>query len=75
MSNPFFKNNGPFIAFDILKIINVELGKINHNHEIFDIKDLSSSEKNDITFFIRKNIRYSKKHQSIFLHHYRNFKK
>ena len=51
MSNPFFKNNGPFIAFDILKIINVELGKINHNHEIFDIKDLSSSEKNDITFF------------------------
>jgi|TARA_B110000027_G_scaffold106242_1_gene112848 UDP-3-O-[3-hydroxymyristoyl] glucosamine N-acyltransferase len=59
MSNPFFKNNGPFIAFDILKIINVELGKINHNHEIFDIKDLSSSEKNDITFF------HSKKYKDI----------
>ncbi len=49
MSNPFFKNYGPI---NILKII--DLLNINGNFQkknINDIKDLSSSTENDLTFF------------------------
>tara|TARA_B100002019_G_C21236467_1_gene583045 strand:+ start:293 stop:1273 length:981 start_codon:yes stop_codon:yes gene_type:complete len=59
MSNPFFKNLGPFKIYDLLSTLNLEAKNINGNEEIFDIKDLSSSKKGDITFF------HSKKYKSI----------
>ncbi len=51
MSNPFFKNNGPFLLSDILTKLNLEIKKPEKNQEIFDIKDLFTSDINDITFF------------------------
>jgi len=54
MSNPFFKNIGPF---KIEKLFNLScLENINNfkNDKIFDIKDLSSSTSKDITFFHSK---------------------
>ena len=59
MSNPFFQNLGPFKIYDLLSTLNLEVKDINGNEEIFDIKDLSSSKKGDITFF------HSKKYKSI----------
>jgi len=59
MSNPFFKNIGPF---KIEKILNLSgLKNINNfkNDKISDIKDLSSSTSKDITFF------HSKKYSNI----------
>ncbi len=59
MNNPFFKNKGPF---DIGKLL--ELSGINNpdnfkNFKVNDIKDLSSSKKNHISFF------HSKKYNSV----------
>ena len=54
MSNPFFKNNGPFLLSDILTKLNLEI-KTRKNQEIFDIKDLFTSDINDIIFFILIN--------------------
>ena len=54
MINPFFKNNGPFKISDILQLINIDYIKIDNDQEIIDIKDLSTSEINDITFFHSK---------------------
>ena len=54
MINPFFTNNGPFNIIDILKTINLDTDGIIDNQNIFDIKDLFTSEKNDITFFHTK---------------------
>ena len=51
MINPFFKNDGPFKISDILQLLNLEDPKIINDQKIIDIKDLSSSTKNDITFF------------------------
>jgi len=59
MTNPFFKNNGPFKILDILKLINLNDLKIDNGLEIDDIKDLFTSKKNDITFF------HSKKYKDI----------
>ncbi len=59
MINPFFKNNGPFKISNILQTINHDIGEINTDQIIFDIKDLFTSEKNDITFF------HSKKYKDI----------
>jgi UDP-3-O-[3-hydroxymyristoyl] glucosamine N-acyltransferase len=59
MVNPFFKNNGPFKISDILQLINLDNPKIDNDQEIIDIKDLFTSEKNDITFF------HSKKYKDI----------
>ena len=53
MSNPFFKNQGPFKINDIIKLLKLNI-VINQNQEIYDIKDLVSSNKNDITFFHSK---------------------
>jgi len=53
MSNPFFKNQGPFKINDIIQILKLNIN-INQNQEIYDIKDLVSSTKNDITFFHSK---------------------
>jgi len=54
MINPFFKNNGPFKILDILQLLNFEDLKIANDQKISDIKDLFTSEKNDITFFHSK---------------------
>jgi len=54
MINPFFKNNGPFKISDILQLINLDNFKIVNDQKITDIKDLFTSEKNDITFFHSK---------------------
>ena len=51
MSNPFFQNFGPFKISELLNIINLKLENINPNQEIFDIKDLSTANKGDLTFF------------------------
>jgi UDP-3-O-[3-hydroxymyristoyl] glucosamine N-acyltransferase len=59
MINPFFKNSGPFKISDILQLINPDVVKIVNDQKIVDIKDLFTSEKNDITFF------YSKKYKDI----------
>jgi len=59
MTNPFFKNTGPFDISDILQLINLDNLKIANGQTIIDIKDLFTSKKNDITFF------HSKKYKDI----------
>ena len=59
MSNPFFKNHGPFLISDILKILDINIVGINPNLEVIDIKDLNNSNDKDITFF------HSKKYKDI----------
>jgi UDP-3-O-[3-hydroxymyristoyl] glucosamine N-acyltransferase len=59
MINPFFKNNGPYQIFDILKILKIDPDNTIIDQEIFDIKDLLTSKKNDITFL------HSKKYKNI----------
>ena len=51
MSNPFFQNIGPFKISELLSVINLKIENINQNDEIFDVKDLSDSNKGDLTFF------------------------
>ena len=51
MSNPFFQNNGPFTISELLSVINLKIENINQNEEISDIKDLTTSNKGDLTFF------------------------
>ncbi len=51
MNNPFFKNKGPFKIDKLLKLAEV-INKNNFEKSIIkDIKDLSNSNKNDISFF------------------------
>ena len=57
MVNPFFKNTGPFKVSDILKILNLNPNQKYSDKVINDIKDLSTSNKNDITFFHSKKYR------------------
>jgi len=59
MDNPFFKNNGPFKFRDILKELNIENDQTDLDLDIIDIKDLTNSKKNEITFF------HSKKYKTI----------
>tara|TARA_Y100001970_G_C14074556_1_gene771273 strand:- start:51 stop:1031 length:981 start_codon:yes stop_codon:yes gene_type:complete len=59
MSNPFFKNQGPFNISDIINFLNIKNYKLIKDYEINDIKDLRSSKDNDITFF------HSKKYKDI----------
>jgi len=51
MSNPFFKNRGPFLIFDILNFLKINTASVSTNVEIKDIKDLSSSNNSEITFY------------------------
>jgi UDP-3-O-[3-hydroxymyristoyl] glucosamine N-acyltransferase len=51
MDNPFFKNKGPVKLNDILELLNINSDQFIDNQDIFDIKDLLASNKNDITFF------------------------
>ena len=48
MTNPFFKNTGPYEVNDLLKLISKKNQFIS-NEKINDIKDLRSSNKGDIT--------------------------
>ena len=53
MSNPFFKNTGPYEINDLLKLTSIKNHPIS-NEKINDIKDLGSSKKGDITFLHSK---------------------
>ena len=55
MNNSFFKNNGPFDIKKLLNIINADNIDNFMNIEISDIKDLITSDLNDITFFHSRN--------------------
>ncbi len=59
MTNPFFKNCGPFRISEIIKLLNIKSASLNQSKEIKDVKDLFSSTENDITFF------HSKKYKDI----------
>jgi UDP-3-O-[3-hydroxymyristoyl] glucosamine N-acyltransferase len=53
MSNPFFKNYGPFKFSEILNELNIKT-KDNIDLNVTDIKDLHNSNSNQITFFHSK---------------------
>jgi len=57
MSNPFFKNEGPFEASLLCQILNIDSNIISKN--ILDIKDLFTAEEDDLTFF------HSKKYKDV----------
>jgi UDP-3-O-[3-hydroxymyristoyl] glucosamine N-acyltransferase len=59
MQNPFFINKGPFNVSDILSVLNLDNVDINMDRKITDIKDLFTSNTNEITFF------HSKKYKDI----------
>ena len=59
MLNPFFKNYGPFKISELIKYLDLKIISFNKDHQIHDIKDLMSSNKDDITFF------HSKKYKDI----------
>ena len=59
MSNPFFKNQGPFLISEILKSLNIKDNSVRLNCEIKDIKDLHTASESDITFF------HSKKYKEV----------
>ena len=53
MSNPFFKNTGPHDINHLLTLINLTNQKF-PNEKISDIKDLSTSQNGEISFFHSK---------------------
>ena len=54
MINPFFKNNGPFKIDNLLDFLNL-LNTDNYNTDlIYDVNDLMSAKKNELTFFHSK---------------------
>ena len=53
MDNPFFKNTGPYNIKDLLKLVNIN-NETNPDEKINDIKDISSAQSNEITFFHSK---------------------
>ena len=55
MKNPFFKNNGPFKIDILLKRASVVNSENFNKDKVFDIKDLLSATKNDLTFFHSNN--------------------
>ena len=59
MINPFFKNNGPLKTLDIFQLLGISPDEIINDREVLDIKDLLTSNKNEITFF------HSKKYKEI----------
>ena len=58
MTNPFFKNKGPFEINKLLRSAELKDIQKYKNLKIYDVKDLSISTKKDITFF------HSKKYES-----------
>ncbi len=59
MTNPFFKNKGPFRIDLLLKFAEIKNVHNLKNLKIYDIKDLFTSTNKDITFF------HSKKYEKI----------
>ena len=57
MSNPFFANCGPFKISKIFKCLDLKINNLKIDKQIKDVKDLTFSSENDITFFIQKNIK------------------
>ncbi len=53
MTNPFFKNTGPYNINFLLKTIDLKKDNL-PDDKITDIKDLNSSQKNEITFLHSK---------------------
>ena len=54
MTNPFFKNKGPFEINKLLKFAELKNIQKYKNLKVYDVKDLSTSTKKDITFFHSK---------------------
>lgn len=54
MLNPFFKNVGPIKLSHLLKSLNLKNTNVNIDHQITDIKDLYTSNTDNITFFHSK---------------------
>tara|TARA_B100000787_G_scaffold125766_1_gene94995 strand:- start:281 stop:1261 length:981 start_codon:yes stop_codon:yes gene_type:complete len=59
MINPFFKNKGPFKIDELLELSNVPNISNFKDKKILDIKDLTSANENNITFF------HSKKYENL----------
>ena len=59
MSNPFFKNHGPFKISNIIEILDIDKIPTIDVEDVIDIKDLLSAKMNEITFF------HSKKYKDI----------
>ena len=67
MTNPFFKNKGPFKIEKLLSLLGLESLDNLKNINIHDIKDLSSSGPKDITFFhSKKYSKFASKTKAIF---------
>ena len=54
MSNPFFKNNGPFKIDKLLALSNIPNKHNIKKLQVVDIKDLVTAKNNEITFFHSK---------------------
>ena len=54
MINPFFKNTGPFHIEKLLSKVDIKNIDNYKKDKIFDIKDLTSATKKDLTFFHSK---------------------
>ena len=54
MTNPFFKNKGPFKINKLLELSGLKNSNNLKNNKIYDIKDLATSTSKDITFFHSK---------------------
>jgi UDP-3-O-[3-hydroxymyristoyl] glucosamine N-acyltransferase len=54
MANPFYKNNGPLKISYIIELLDLNQDIITNDQEILDIKDLFTSNVNEITFFHSK---------------------
>ena len=74
MVNPFFKNTGPYNLDYLLKAIDLKYNNFSED-KINDIKDLNSSQKNDITFLhSRKYSELAKKTKASYCLTSKNFK-
>ncbi len=59
MTNPFFKNHGPFEIKNLLKLCDIDLKENYPDIKVLDIKDLVEAKEDDVTFF------HSKKYESL----------
>ena len=57
MPNFFFKNNGPFIVSDIIGFLGIDT-ELDKKLTVKDIKDLSSADINEITFYHSKKYKF-----------------
>ena len=55
MSNPFFKNTGPYNIDKLLGKINIENQENYKKDKIYNVSDLSTATNKDLTFFHSKN--------------------